>query len=280
MMLDKIKQFFNRTFKNRNFKVGFIIVSILLFIALLSVVWTPHDPNYIYDDAILEGSSLRFIFGTDYLGRDNLSRLMVSMRTAFVIGTVTLIFSATIGITIGLISGYIGGKLDEILMRIVDMWMTMPGIIMALVFVAAFGTGMFQTILAISLLGFSSFAKIVRAKVLSIKELDKIIWAKSVGVKKSRIIYAHILPDLLPIICVIATSVFASAITIESSLSYLGLGVQPPDASLGTILSRAQGYILTNPLYPLIPAVLITLIVVGFNLISDGINKIYGAKKG
>lgn len=263
--------------RNRNFLVGSTIILLLLTMMIISLFWTPHDPNKIYDDHILEGTSKEFLLGTDYIGRDLLSRIMVASQTTFLIGTVTLFISAFIGISIGFISGYFGGKTDEILMRFVDMWMTIPGIIMVLVFISSFGTGMVQTIIAISLISFATFARMTRSKVLSLKESDYILWAQSIGVPKYRILIRHILPDLLPTLMVIGALKFYDAILTEASLSYLGLGIQPPNPSWGNILTRAQSYILTNFLYALIPGLLITVLAIGFNLLSDGINKVYSS---
>ncbi len=264
-----------RYFSNRNFAIGATIVLLLFLMMIISIVWTPNSPNRIHDDHILEGPSGRFLLGTDYLGRDILSRVMIASQTAFIIGGGTLIISSIIGVAIGLMSGYFGGWLDEFLMRFVDAWMTIPGTIMVIVFVAAFGRGMIQTLIAISLTGFANFAKITRSKVLSLKESDHILWDSAIGVKKSRIIVKHILPDVMPTLLVVGALRFSSAILTEAALSYLGLGIQPPDASWGNILTRAQSYILTNWLYAFIPGLLITLMVIGFNLISDGLNKIY-----
>jgi len=266
-----------RYFQNRNFLIGAIIILILFSMMIISIYWTPHDPNMIYDDNILSRPSREFLLGTDYLGRDLLSRIMVASQTSFLIGTTTLLISGFIGITIGLLSGYYGGKLDEILMRFVDMWMTIPGTIMVLVFISTFGTGMVQTIVAISLISFSTYARMTRSKVLSIKESDYILWARSIGVPQLRILTRHILPDLLPTLMVVSALKFSDAILIEASLSYLGLGIQPPNASWGNILTRAQAYILTNFLYAVVPGVLITLLAIGFNLLSDGINKVYSS---
>jgi peptide/nickel transport system permease protein len=265
----------SRYYANRNFAIGSTIVLLLLVMMIISLFWTPYDPNMIHDNHILESPTREFLLGTDYLGRDILSRVMYASQTVFIIGGGTLIISSIIGVSIGLISGYFGGWLDEILMRFVDAWMTIPGTIMVIVFVASFGRGMTQTLIAISLTGFANFAKITRSKVLSLKESDHVLWARSVGVKRGRILVAHILPDIMPTLLVVGALRFSSAILTEAALSYLGLGIQPPDASWGNILTRAQAYILSNWLYAFIPGLLITLMVIGFNLISDGLNKIY-----
>lgn len=265
-----------KNFANRNFRIGFCLVAGLLSMMIVSLFWTPHDPNKIYDHYILAGPCLKFPLGTDYLGRDVLSRIMVASQTAFLIGSSALLISGLIGISMGLASGYFGGRVDEILMRFVDVWVTIPGTIMVLVFVAAFGTGLMQTLIAISLISFSTFAKMTRSKVLSIKASDHVLWAKAVGVPGYRIMTRHILPDLVPTLLVVGAHKFSDAIMIEAGLSYLGLGIQPPDASWGNILTRAQAYILSNWLYAFIPGLLITVMVIGFNLVSDGLNQAAG----
>lgn len=260
---------------NFNLVLGLLIVGFLFIMMIVSIFWTPHDPNKIYGDMILQQSSTEFLLGTDYLGRDILSRIMVASQTAFLIGASSLLISGSIGITIGVVGAYYGGKIDEILMRIIDMWITIPSTIMVLVFISVFKSGMLQTIIAISFIGISKFAKMSRAKVLAVKESNYIKWANSVGIKRNRILTHHIMPDLLPTILVIAALEFSGAIMTEAALSYLGLGVQAPDASWGNILSRSQSYILTNPMYALVPGTLITLMVIGFNLISDGLSKYF-----
>lgn len=255
------------------------MIGFLFAMMLVSLVWTPHNANHIYDEHILAEPSATFVLGTDFLGRDILSRIMVASQTAFLIGSVTLAISGTIGISLGLICGYFGGKVDEVIMRCVDMWMTIPGTIMVLIFIATFGTGMAQTVIAISLISFATFAKMTRSKVLSVKEADYVTWARSVGVPQRRILTQHILPDLLPTLMIIGALNFSDAVVTEAALSFLGLGIQPPDASWGNILTRAQAYLLTNFLYAVIPGLLITMMAIGFNLVSDGINKVYSVAR-
>lgn len=260
---------------NFNLIFGLSIIGFLFLMMIISLFWTPHDPIKIYGDMILKNPSREFLLGTDHLGRDILSRIMVASQTAFLIGSASLLISGTIGITIGVVSAYYGGRLDEVLMRIIDMWITIPSTIMVLVFISVFKSGMIQTIIAISFIGISKFAKMSRAKVLAVKESNHIKWAQSAGIRKTRILTHHIMPDLLPTILVISALEFSGAVMTEAALSYLGLGVQAPDASWGNILSRSQSYILTNPMYAIIPGILITMMVIGFNLISDGLSKIF-----
>lgn len=264
---------------NLNLFLGICIVGLLFIMMIVSLFWTPYDPNHIYKEAVLQAPSSEFTLGTDYLGRDLLSRIMYASQTAFLVGSATLLFSGIIGVSIGLFSGFFGGKLDEVLMRIIDMLITIPSTIMVLVFIATFGSGMIQTIVAISFTGISKFAKMTRARVLSIKESNYIEWANSVGIKKTRILFFHIAPELTPTLLIIGALEFSGAIMTEAALSYLGLGVKAPNASWGNILSRSQSYLLTNPLYALIPGLLISFTVIGFNLISDGLSKVFVEKE-
>lgn len=259
--------------RNWNLIFGFLLIFPIILLIIISFFYTPYNPNEIFSDSILSKPSLRFLLGTDYLGRDILSRIMEGSKIAFFIGFCTIIISGSIGISIGLLSGYFGGKVDEILMRFIDILLSIPNIIMILLFIATFGTGLVQTIIAISFMDIAQFSKITRAKVLSIKNNNYVKWAKMIGVKDLRIIMFHIFPDVIPILLPVIALKFSGAIITESALSYLGLGVMPPYASFGNMLSQSQAYILVRPLYAIIPGLFITVCVIGFNLISDGINE-------
>lgn len=261
--------------RNKNLTIGLTIILMLLVITIISFFWTPYDPyetsSNIADQ--LQGPSLEHIFGTDHLGRDVLSRIMIASQSAFFIGFSTLLIAGTIGTLIGLISGYVGGAVDEILMRIVDVFMTIPGTVLLLLFVTIFGRGTKQTVIAISLMNFSTFAKMVRSQVLSLKKREHILWAKAVGVNNIRIIFHHILPDLAPTLLVVSAMKFSSSVMAEAGLSYLGLGIQPPEPSWGNMLTRAQSSIISSPFNAVIPGLMITLFVIGFHLLSDGLRK-------
>lgn len=261
--------------RNKNLTIGLTIILMLLVITIISFFWTPYDPyetsSNIADQ--LQGPSLEHIFGTDHLGRDVLSRIMIASQSAFFIGFSTLLIAGTIGTLIGLISGYVGGTVDEILMRIVDVFMTIPGTVLLLLFVTIFGSGTKQTVIAISLMNFSTFAKMVRSQVLSLKKREHILWAKAVGVNNIRIIFHHILPDLAPTLLVVSAMKFSSSVMAEAGLSYLGLGIQPPEPSWGNMLTRAQSSIISSPFNAVIPGLMITLFVIGFHLLSDGLRK-------
>lgn len=266
-------------FKNTNFLVGFLIVSIIFLIFVISFFYLPKDPYATNAAHILKGPSAEYPLGTDHLGRDVLSRVMKAIQVAFFIGISTMIIGGFIGVAIGMISGYVGGVVDDFLMRIVDVFMTIPGTILILLIVTVLGRGMNQTIFAISLMNIPVFAKMTRSQVLSIKNTEHILWAKSIGVPDLRIIFWHILPDLVPVILVVGAMKFSSAIMAEAGLSYLGLGVQQPEPSLGNMLTRAQGSIMINPFTALVPGFVIILFVLGFNLLSDGIRDVFNSRE-
>lgn len=257
---------------NTNFIVGLTLISLIFIMCLVSFIWTPYPPNATSNRELI-GPGSDHILGTDHLGRDVLSRIMKGSQMTFFIAFSTLMIAGTIGILTGLFSGYIGGRLDEVLMRIVDMFMAIPGTVMVLLVVAIFGRGTSQTIVAISIMNFPSFAKITRSEVLSLKEQDHILWAKAIGCSNTRIIFRHILPDLVPILLVSSAMKFSSAIMTETGLSYLGLGIQQPDPSWGNMLTRAQASIISSPLNAIIPGLMITIFVIGFNLLSDGLRE-------
>ena len=244
---------------------------------LVSLFWTANDPLYIpipsdpFTNYRLLSPSLRFPFGTDELGRCILSRAMAASQTAFFIGGLTLLVAGTVGITLGLISGFFGGVLDEFFMGIIDVFLAIPNLLILLMFIAVFGGGTVQTIIALSLMNFVNYAKVVRNEVTSIKERDHILWAKNIGAKRRRIMFAHILPQLVPTLLVMGAMTFSGAVMAEAGLSFLGMGVQPPYPSWGNMLNRAQISLTENIFYAVVPGVLITLLVIGFNLISDGV---------
>lgn len=266
--------------RNYTLYVGLTIVAVLTLMMLVSFFWTPHDPYRTSQDfrMQMQGPSRDFPFGTDHLGRDVLSRAMIASQTVFLVGAVTLVISGTLGIALGLISGYRGGWADIIIMRIVEIFTTIPGTILLLLFITIFGRGTVQTVIAISIMSFTTFTRMVRSRVLSLRKQEHILWARVIGASPFRIIVHHIMPDLIPLILVISANRFSSAVMAEAGLSYLGLGVQPPQPSWGNMLTRAQAGLLTNPWNALIPGILITLLVVGFNLTADGLSARYNIK--
>lgn len=255
--------------KDINFILGSIIISLVLIFVVVGIFWTPYDPNTMNGTLKNAPPSLRNLFGTDNFGRDILSRVMTGAQTTFLVALFTVGVGAGLGTIIGALTGYYGGWLDEVLMRINDGITSFPSILLALVFVSIIGPGTYNVIIALSIIFIPSFARIVRSEYISFKQMDFVKNAKLMGASDFRIMFVHILPNTKPILLSSITIGFNNAVLAESSLSYLQLGVQPPDASLGRMLSEAQPYLFTAPWYAIVPGVMIILTVLGFSLLND-----------
>ena len=254
---------------NINFILGIILVSFVLLLVVVGSFYTPYDPNAM---SILEKNqapSLAHLFGTDYMGRDILSRVMEGAGTTFFIGLATVTIGAVIGTLIGAVTGYYGGLLDEILMRINDGLTSFPSILLALVFVSILGTGKYNIILALGIIFIPSFARVVRSEYIVQKNLDYVKNAKLMGASNVRIMFVHILPNTSSILMSAITVGFNNAVLAEAGMSYLSLGVQPPDASLGRMLAEAQTYLFKAPWFAIAPGIIIVITVLGFTLISE-----------
>lgn len=267
-----------KSLKNFNLWIGSIIVTFLLFILVLSLFYLPHDVNEMnVSHRLFKPSSTNWL-GTDNFGRDILSRIMEGSQTAFLVGFFSVAIGLFGGLVIGSISGYFGGWIDEILMRFIDSLMAFPGILLALILVTIFQPNLSNTIIAIGILSIPSFARVIRSGFLKIKEADFVRAARNFGASHFRIITLYILPNTFSSIIVTATLSFSTAILVEAALSYLGLGVQPPEPSWGRMLNEAQGFASKAPWFTLAPGVMITLTVLGFNLLGDGIRDLQDSR--
>lgn len=258
---------------NISLTLGLIIVISLFVLMLISLVWTPYPPNQMHPTMRLAPPSFEFLFGTDNFGRDILSRVMVASQTAFVIGLSTIGIALTFGFIIGAVAGYFGGIIDEVLMRIIDALLAIPGLLLAIILIAIFNTGTWNTVLAIGVMGIPTFARIIRSGFIQVKSLDYVTASLLKGASHIRMILSHILPNIVTPIIIASTLFFSGAILAESALSYLGLGVQPPDPSWGRMINEARPYLSSAPWYILISGVFIILLVLGFNLIGDGLRQ-------
>lgn len=259
--------------KNTNLKVGLSIIGVLFFFMILSIFWTPYNPYLIDELNRLKPPSFIHILGTDQLGRDILSRVMIASQGAFYVGFISVLIGGIIGSFLGTISGYFSNWIDEILSKIVDAFVSIPSILFLLVFITIFGKDLKNTAISIGILNIPTFFRISRSKVMEIKNLPYITWAKIIGVKEIQIIFSHIFPNILSTIIVVGALSFSTAILTEASLSYLGMGANPPEPTWGEIIYRAQEYITTNPFYAFVPGVLISLVAIGFNLLGEGIKE-------
>lgn len=261
------------------FKCGVVIIVFMLVIMLVSFIYTPYNSEDINGDNKLQNPSLKHWLGTDNFGRDILSRVMKGSQIAFLVGIVAVSIGLIFGTLIGAIAGYFGGWIDNVLMRIMDAMIAFPGIIIALMFVAIWGYGIINTMIALGIMAIPNFARIAYSGFLQAKELMYVKMAKSIGVSHFRIMFVHILPNIISPLIVAASLGFASAVLAEAGLSYLGLGVQPPDPSWGTMLHESQSYFYKVPMFSLAPGIMITLLVFGFNLLGDGLRDLNDPRK-
>jgi peptide/nickel transport system permease protein len=257
--------------KNINLVIGGFILLTFLTMMIVSFFYTPYDVNGMDIANKLQPPSLEHWFGTDEFGRDIFSRMMVGTQTAFFVGTVSVGIGMFFGVLIGGTSGYFGGWVDEVITRIIDALMAFPGIILALMLVAVFGTGMVNTSIALGLMAIPGIARIARSGFLQSKNAEYVQAARLMGQTTWKIMTKHILPNVSSPLIVAASIAFAVAMLAEAGLSYLGLGVQPPDPSWGRMLKDSQSYMVSAPWYTYAPGVFITLMVLGFYMLSNAI---------
>jgi peptide/nickel transport system permease protein len=251
---------------------GIVLIAILTLCALLAALIAPQDP-YAVTKAFGEKPSEAHLLGTDQVGRDVLSRLLYGARVSLIVGIGSNIICVSIGAILGLMSGYFGGKIDMAVMRVTDVFMSFPQMLLILVLVSIIGPGLFNIILILGFLGWPSMARLVRGCVLSIKEHEYVKSAVAMGFSTPRIMFFHILPNAVAPILVNATFGIANAIIMEASLSFLGLGVQPPTASWGNMLTDAQtlSVLTTKPWLWIPPGIMIVFSVLSINFIGDGL---------
>ncbi len=261
-----------KVLKSKSTVIGGIVVILLVLCAIFAPIITSHDPYEMnMEKVLLKPGEEGHILGTDQYGRDLLTRIIYGARISLVVGISSVIISLIIGVTIGLISGYYGGFIDAFFMRIVDIFLSFPVVLLAIALVAALGPGIENVIIAIGLVYWTNYARVVRGNVLAIKEEEFVQAAKTIGSSNFRIIFRNILPNTLSSIIVIATLGLGVAIVSEATLSFLGLGIEPPAASWGWTLAFGMKYIRETAHLSLYPGLAIIITVLGFNLLGDGI---------
>ncbi|MBE6066095.1 MAG: ABC transporter permease [Clostridium lundense] len=266
----------NRRVKNvkeelKGNKSALFSVAFLIFIILISAFafLIPINPDAVDTLNILQPPSLAHLFGTDELGRDYLTRTIYGGRVSLIVGVLAMIISTSIGIGVGTISGYFGGKIDNILMRFVDIISSIPWMILITVVSIFLKPGLQAIIIVIGLFSWMETARLVRAETLSIKEREYVLYAISIGQSSKSIIFKHIIPSVFPTIIIASTSSIANAIMTESSLSFLGLGIQQPMSSWGNLLQNAQTNLQSAPYMAILPGVLIILTIYSFNKLGN-----------
>jgi peptide/nickel transport system permease protein len=257
--------------RNRLAMIGLVIIILLVLAAIFGPYLSRYGPNDIEMKIRLQPPSLEHLFGTDDFGRDVLSRVLSGAAVSLKVGVIAVSISLVLGTSLGAISGYYGGWVDETMMRLMDVLFAFPAILLAIAIMAALGPGVTNAMIAIGIVYTPIFARITRGSVLTIREEVFVTVAKSIGSRDIRIISVHIFPNALPPIIVETTLSLAFAILAEAALSFLGLGTQPPDPSWGRMLSESRGYIQEAPWLGIFPGLAIMFTVMGFNFLGDGL---------
>jgi peptide/nickel transport system permease protein len=266
-----IRRFF-RVFLSRKIVIfSFIVVLLLIIVAIFAPLIAPYNPyKQILTDRLLEPSA-KHLLGTDYLGRDLLSRMIYGSRTAVIVGIIATGIAATVGTVLGTLAGYFGGWVQAVIMRFVDALMSIPMIIVALTLGVMLGGGLGNIMIAVGIGMSTSYARVICALVMSIKQNDYVLAARATGVSNLRIMLNHCFPNSFPPFIVLITINMGGAIMVEAALSYLGLGIEPPGAAWGSMVQEGYGYLISYPWLALVPGVAIALVVYCLNMIGDGL---------
>lgn len=267
----KVKEILELLASNKAALVGLIIIVLLILIAVLGKYIMPYNPYEGELSQSLQPPSSLHLFGTDEQGRDILSRIIDGTKISLRVGVTSVAIALSVGTVFGAMAGYYGGKIDMIIMRIMDIILAFPSLLLAIAFMSALGKGIDKAVIAISIVTIPEYARIVRGCVLSVKENEYVQSAKAIGNGDIAIIFKHILPNVMSPIIVRATLGISTAILETSALGFLGLGVQPPLAEWGSMLGSGRGYFYNAPHIILFPGFAITLTVLAFNLFGDGL---------
>lgn len=271
-------------FKSKTGTIGFFIILLILLIAPFAHLLAPYDPaetnpaHMLQPPFWLEGGSTEHILGTDNLGRDILSRMIYGTRVSLLVGITSVMIAGAIGALLGLISGYYGGMIDTIIMRLVDAFIAIPGLLMTLVILTIVEPSLWTLIIVLGVTNWVRYARIVRGEVLSIKEREFVKAAQSIGVKDFTIIFRHLLPNISSSLIVTATLSVASTIIAEASLSFLGMGVQPPTVSWGMMLNTGKDYLAESWWVATFPGIAITITALGIIFLGDWLRDVFDPK--
>lgn len=263
----------NKLLNNSSFKLAFIIILLIVSLISLAPVLTKYDPVENDSRNRLKSPSLKHLMGTDEFGRDVFTRILYGARTSILIGSIVVFLSSSLGIIIGVLAGYYS-KLDNLIMRILDAFMAFPSIIIAISLAAIWGGGIYNLIFALSFSYFPKMARLVRAAVISVKDLEYVEAAKSIAANDFIIIFRYILKNSLSPLLIQAAFNFARAILDEAALSFLGVGIMPPNPSLGAMISDARSFLAVAPWIITFPGLFIVMIVLTFNLMGDSVREV------
>lgn len=264
----RLERFKKELHKNKTAALALIFLVVILLLSIFAFL-SPYPPDQVDVKNVLQGPSAKHLFGTDELGRDYLTRALYGGRISLTVGILAMLISTGIGVLVGTISGYFGGRIDNFIMRAVDVISSIPWMILVTVVSIFLTPGLKAIILVIGLFTWMGIARLVRAETLSIKEREYVLYAKSSGQSFNKIIWKHIIPAVFPTFIVASTVSIANAILMESALSFLGLGIQQPLSSWGSMLQNAQGNLGNAPYMAILPGLFIMLTVYSFNKLGD-----------
>jgi len=250
---------------------GFAVVLLFVGLALFAPLVAPYSPYEQHQEDLLQAPSAHFLLGTDELGRDLLTRVLYGARVSMVVGVLATAIGATVGVATGLLSGYLGGWVDSVIMRFYDALLAFPGIIIGIGVISVLGPSSLNVAYALALGGMPFFARLMRSSVLSEREREYVFAARAVGARDGRIMVRHVLPNTLPPLLVQLSLAMGFAVLAEASLSFLGLGTQPPDPSWGSMLNDSRAYLREAPFYGLWPGLALTILLVALNFLSDAL---------
>ena len=263
---------FRRVFFSRWVVIfGLVVIVALIITAIFAPVIALYDPYELQLDNILAQPSSQHLLGTDSLGRDTLTRVIFGTRPSLLVGLVAITIAAGIGMSLGLIAGYFGGTIYVIIMRLIDTLMSIPMILLALTLAIVLGGGLRNIIIALGISMIPPYARVMCGQALSIKENDYIIAAHAIGGSNRHVMLRHLAPNCFPPLIVLMTMQIGGAILAESSLSFLGIGINPPTAAWGAMVNDGYRYLLTNPILSFAPGLAIMLVVFAFNMVGDGL---------
>lgn len=250
------------------------LILVIIALAVFAPFVTPYTEAEQDLASRLQAPSAVHLLGTDYLGRDVLTRLLFGARISLIVGIMPSVIALVVGVTFGLLAGYLGGWVDYVIMRFADVMLSIPSLLLAMVVMYTLGTSVVTLFIALSLTSWASVARVVRSQTLSLKQTEYVEAAKSIGVGSWTIMLRHIMPNCIPSLIVLFTLNVPSAILSESSLSYLGIGVQPPSASWGLMVNEAKQFLFTSPWLCLAPCLSIMIVVLAFNFLGDGLRDV------
>jgi ABC-type dipeptide/oligopeptide/nickel transport system permease subunit len=266
-----IKRFSRVFFARRVVIFGLVVITILVLTAIFAPLLAPYDPYKQNLNNILSKPNSNHLLGTDTLGRDTMSRIIYGTRTSLLVGIVAIFIAASIGMLLGLTAGYMGGATNTVIMRLIDAMMTFPMILLALTIAALLGVGLKSIIIALGISLVPPYARVMCGQALSIKQNDYVMAGRAMGAKSSRVMLRHVAPNCFPPLIVLMTMMIGSAILAEASLSFLGMGIRPPGAAWGAMVSEGYRYLLTTPVLSFAPGLAIMLVVFAFNMVGDGL---------